>query len=105
MALKVLIKRDSTKNFTIDNFVPREHELVSAYEQDSKRVIYKFGDGKTSWENLPEVTKISEIDRFKVYTRRSGTETIEMFLNPLSIEEFLKKGSDESEQENSNIKM
>lgn len=91
MAVKVLIRRDSVENFTTSAFVPLAFELVSAYSTDSDRIIYKIGDGKTSWEKLPEVERIEEIDGFKVYTK--GKEAIEMFLNPLSINEFLKKGN------------
>lgn len=91
MSVKVLIRRDSVENFTTSAFVPLAFELVSAYCTDSDKIIYKIGDGKTSWEKLPEVERIEEINGFKVYTE--GKEAIEMFLNPFSIKEFLNKGS------------
>lgn len=102
MAVKVLIRRDSVENFTTEAFVPKEYELVSAFETETGQIVYKIGDGKTSWTQLPPVTKIDEIDRFKVYTK-SG-EAVEMFLNPFSIREFLNKtnyGDDNHGQKNS----
>ena len=96
MAVKVLIRRDSVETFTTEAFVPKEYELVSAFETETSQVVYKIGDGKTSWEHLPAVTKIEEIDRFKVYTIKG--EAVEMFLNPFSIREFLNKSNCEGDE-------
>lgn len=93
MAVKVLIKRDSISNFTTSGFVPRSSEIVAAHDTAKSRVVYKIGDGKTSWAELPEVTKIDEIDRFKVYT--AGKEAIEVFLKPESIKNFLEEQDSE----------
>lgn len=101
MPIKVLVRRDSVKNFTTEAFIPREYEFVSAYDTESNKIIYKIGDGKTPWADLPKVTTIDEIDRFKVYS--GGKEAIEMFLKPQSIQEFIDKnnGSNENGSENS----
>jgi hypothetical protein len=87
MAVKVLIKRDSVKNFTTNAFVPQAFELVSAYSTDSDRIIYKIGDGKTAWVELPEITEISNLDKFNVYCK-DGSK-VEIFLNPFIIKETL----------------
>lgn len=86
---KVLVKRDSIENFTTTAFIPREYEFMSAYETESNRIIYKIGDGKTPWAELPEVTNISEIDGFKVFT--DGRDVVEVFFNPQSIKEILNE--------------
>ena len=99
MPVKVLVKRDSVANFTTAAFIPREYEFISAYDEESGRVIYKIGDGKTAWIDLPEVTAIDEIDCFKVYA--DGKEAIQMFLKPQSIQAYLDEG-DTNESKNSN---
>ena len=91
MAIKVLIRRDSVENFTTKAYIPKEHELVSAFETETEQIVYKIGDGKTPWKELPAVTKIDEVDRFKVYSK--GGEALEVFLNPFTIKEFLNKTS------------
>lgn len=91
---KVLVKRDSIENFTTIAFIPREYEFMSAYERESNRIIYKIGDGKTPWAELPEVTNISEIDGFKVYT--DGRDVVEVFFNPQSIKEILNENDGSS---------
>ena len=93
MAVKVLIKRDSIDNFIANDFVPRSSEIVAAYDSAKSRVVFKIGDGKTSWTELPEVTRIDEIDRFKVYT--AGKEAVEVFLKPESIKNFLEEQNSE----------
>lgn len=99
MPVKVLVKRDSVANFTTEAFIPREYEFISAYDEESSRIVYKIGDGKTAWIDLPEVTTIDEIDRFKVYA--NGKEAIQMFLRPQSIQAYLDEG-DTNESKNSN---
>lgn len=99
MPVKVLVKRDSVANFTTEAFIPREYEFISAYNEESGRIVYKIGDGKTTWIDLPEVTTIDEIDRFKVYA--NGKEAIQMFLRPQSIQAYLDEG-DTNESKNSN---
>ena len=93
MQVKVLVRRDSIENFTTTAFIPHEHELIAAHGVDSNTIIFKIGDGKTSWAELPEVKTIEEIDRFKVHC--NGKEAIEMFLKPESIQEFLNTEGDE----------
>lgn len=87
MGLKVLIKRDTSENFKVENFIPREFELVAAYNENSEDVIYKLGDGKTPWTDLPEITKISDLDKFNVYCING--DKAEVFLNPFIIKETL----------------
>ena len=99
MPVKVLIRRDSIENFTTTAFIPKEHELIAAHAIDSNTIIFKIGDGKTTWAELPEVKTIEEIDRFKVYC--NGKEAIEMFLKPESIQEFLDTDTKGDEQNGS----
>lgn len=89
MPLKILVKRDSVTNFTASGFVPRDGEITSAYDTGAGSLIFKLGDGKTPWTALPEITKISELASFKVYTRSNGKETAEIILNPFKIDEYL----------------
>lgn len=96
MSVKVLIRRDSIENFTTTAYIPKEHELIVAYTNDSNKIIFKIGNGKTTWAELPEVKTIEEIDRFKVYY--NGKEAIEMFLKPESIQEFLDTDTKGDEQ-------
>ena len=103
MSVKVLVKRDSVANFTTESFIPREYEFISAYDEESGRIVYKIGDGKTAWVDLPEVTTIDEIDRFKVYFT-SGKEAMQMFLKPQSIQAYLDEG-DINESRKSNTQM
>lgn len=88
MVLKVLLRRDSTENYILRNFIPKKLELVAAYTSDSTTIIYKLGDGKTPWIELPEITKISELDKFIVYTPDARVETL---LNPFLTNDFLDK--------------
>ena len=52
MSLKILIRRDSVD--TIDNlkYVPKQFELVAGYSIDRKDIIYKIGDGVTTFKKL-----------------------------------------------------
>lgn len=95
MALKVLIKRDSVEEYNTTNYIPKEFELVAAYETDTEKVIYKLGDGVTPWSELKEVTKLSELDKFFVYTKNCGDKSVvEAYLNPFMIQEELQKPND-----------
>ena len=89
MSLKILIRRDSVD--TIDNlkYVPKQFELVAGYSIDRKDIIYKIGDGVTPWTELEEITKLSEIDNFTVYTNRGSI--VEVYLNPNLCDDVLKK--------------
>lgn len=89
MSLKILIRRDSVD--TIDNlkYVPKQFELVAGYSIDRKDIIYKIGDGVTPWTELKEITKLSEIDNFTVYTNRGSI--VEVYLNPNLCDDVLKK--------------
>lgn len=85
--IKVLIRRDTVDNFITFNFVPAPFELVAAYSEDSDAIIYKLGDGKTYWTDLPEITKLSELDKFAVFT--PGVN-VECFLSPVLIKDFIQ---------------
>jgi hypothetical protein len=85
MSLKVLVKRDSVDNWTTSKYIPRELEFVAAYDINTKRIVYKIGDGKTSWAELPELTKISELDRFNLYSPKYENPIVEVILNPFLI--------------------
>ena len=89
MAIKVLIKRDTLERFKTTSWVPREFELVVAYDDKSDGLIYKLGDGKTHWNDLPEITKISELDQFLVYTKGSKP-VVEAYLTPSTIDKVVK---------------
>ena len=97
MSLRILIKRDSTDKWATFEYIPKELELVAAYDINTKRVIYKIGDGKTSWVELPELTKISELDRFNFYTPEYEYSIVEVILNPfLSIKEEVVINEDDT---------
>jgi hypothetical protein len=99
--MKILIKRDTIDSFTTTQFIPREYELIAAYNEETKQVIYKLGDGTTPWPKLKEITKISELDKFVLYsssicdlsnpTRKSGHIKCgpEVYLNPFLINELI----------------
>lgn len=89
MSLKILIKRDSIDNFATSDFIPREHELTVAYSSDYKHLVFKLGDGKTHWSDLCEITKISELSSFNIYTDYNTKPTVELFLDPFKIREVL----------------
>lgn len=92
LPVKVLIRRDSIENFAVSDYIPRESELTAAYSNDGNQVIFKLGDGKKRWSDLCEVTKISELGVFNVYTSQYNTKpTIEMVLDPFKIQEVLGK--------------
>ncbi len=96
MSLKVLIKRDTVANFTTSDYIPQEHELIAAYDTEGRRVIFKIGDGKTPWPGLCEITKISDLGTFSIYTDRSTKPIVEMFLDPFKIREVLSDKSEEA---------
>lgn len=96
--MKILIKRDTLNNFNSVDFIPREYELVAAYDEETSQVIYKLGDGATPWADLKEITKISELDKFIIYgckERRNASGKIilkgkqiigpEVYINPFLI--------------------
>lgn len=85
--VKILIKRDTAENYLDNNFIPRPFELVAAYTEDYDAIIYKLGDGKTCWTDLPEITKLSELDRFAVF---APGVMVECLLSPVLIKEFIK---------------
>lgn len=91
MALQILIRRDNVANFIANSFKPSEGELVAAYDPEGERVIFKLGDGKSLWIDLPEITKISDLSTFSIYTGRSKQPVVEMFLDPRKITEVLTK--------------
>ena len=98
---RVICKHDIEENWKkAVNFIPLMAEII-VYETDSihTQARLKIGDGKTAWVDLPEVTSIDEIDRFKVYA--NGKEAIQMFLKPQSIQAYLDEG-DANESKNSN---
>jgi hypothetical protein len=87
MALKVLVKRDTVNNWDTAIFVPREYELVTAYDPETKEVIYKLGDGKTSWKELKKITKLNELNKFFLYSQKyPKNPSVEVYLNPFMCE-------------------
>ena len=94
MALKILIKWDKREKFSTTNYIPRKFELTAAYETNTKEVIYKLGDGKTSLQELKEITKLSELDKFLLYTTKSGRSPVaEIYLNLFMIEQELEENN------------
>lgn len=86
---KVLIKRDLVENYISNNYIPKDKELVVAYEVNSEDLIFKIGDGKTSWLNLPEISQLKELDSFNMYTNDGCSITI--VFNPTMIKQILDK--------------
>lgn len=99
MPLKILIKRDTVQNFKTSEFVPKYHELVAAYDEHTKNVIYKLGDGVTPWAKLKKITRIKDLDCFIVYSQvlcgpqgsRRTSIGPEIYLNPFKINEVLSE--------------
>jgi hypothetical protein len=59
---KVLIKRDLAENYIeTKNYIPKDKELIVAYEIDDEYLIFKIGDGKTSWFDLPEIIPLKKL--------------------------------------------
>ena len=87
---QILVKRDTIDacNST-DYFIPKEYELVAAYDEKTKKIIYKLGDGKTSWRKLKKITKLSQLDKFRICPARSSGAVI--YLNPFLCNEIIDK--------------
>ena len=68
MDFKCLIRRDTKKQWTDFNPVLRLGEI--AMEQiDEDTYLYKIGDGKSEWSELPYVD-LNEVPEFRIYTDR-----------------------------------
>lgn len=87
---KVLIKRDLVENYMSNNYIPKDKELIVAYEVNNEDLIFKIGDGKTSWFDLPEITQLKELDYFNVYTCDGGN-CVTTYLNPTMIKQVLEE--------------
>lgn len=111
--MKILIKRDTIEAFKTTSFIPREYELVAAYDNKTKQVIYKLGDGVTPWSDLKEITKICELDKFMLYSHgitkigdnikiRNNKTFVgpEIYLNPFMINEII--GAPNAEEDDCN---
>ena len=85
---KVLIKRDLVENYISNNYIPKDKELIVAYEVNNEDLIFKIGDGTTSWFDLPEITQLKELDYFNVYTG-DGDNCIATYFNPTIIKQVL----------------
>ena len=109
--MKILIKRDTIEAFKTTVFIPREYELVAAYDNETKQVIYKLGDGVTPWSDLKEITKICELDKFMLYSsgitkigdnvKIKSNKTLvgpEIYLNPFKINEII--GAPDAKEDN-----
>lgn len=75
----ILIKRDSIENLKQYNPILKEFELVVAYKKD-KIKGYKIGDGKTPWNKLRYIKKITDLGVFCLYTPRGLSAKV--FLDP-----------------------
>lgn len=85
---KVLIKRDLVENYISNNYIPKDKELIVAYEVNNEDLIFKIGDGKTSWFDLPEITQLKELDCFNMYTYDGGN-CVTTYFNPTMIKQVL----------------
>ena len=90
---KVLIKRDLVENYVSNNYVPKDKELVVAYEVNNRDLIYKIGNGKTSWFDLPEITQLKELDYFNMYT--SDGNLVTTYFNPTMIKQVLDEAKEQ----------
>ena len=91
MSLKILVRRDAVSTIANLNYVPKQFELIAGYSVDKKEIIYKIGDGTTPWTELEEITKLSELDKFTLYTNRGPI--VEVYLNPNLCEEVLERAT------------
>ena len=66
---QILVKRDPIDTYKNFDFIPKEYELVTAYDVKTKKIIYKLGDGVTPWKKLKKITKLSQLDKFAVYPK------------------------------------
>jgi hypothetical protein len=89
MSLKILIRRDAVSTIANLNYVPKQFELIAGYSVDRKEITYKIGDGVTPWTELEEITKLSELDNFIIYTNRGSI--VELYLNPNLCDEVLER--------------
>lgn len=85
---KVLIKRDLVENYISSNYIPKDKELVVAYEANNEDLIFKIGDGKTSWFDLPEISQLKELDYFNMYTS-DGINLVTTIFSPTMIRQVL----------------
>lgn len=86
-SIKILIRRDTIENYLCSDFIPKPCELIAAYTEDSDTVIYKLGDGKNYWADLPEITKLSELDKFIVFAPGASVECL---LSPKLVKNFVQ---------------
>lgn len=91
---KVLVKRDLVENYISNNYIPKDKELIVAHDVTNEDLIFKIGDGKTSWFNLPEISQLKELDYFNMYTS-DGINLVTIFFNPTIIKQIL----DEEEEQ------
>lgn len=91
-SVKILIRRDTIENYIYNEFIPKPFELVAAYAEDSDTTIYKLGDGKNCWADLPEITKLSELDKFVIFAPGAS---VECMLSPKLIKNFIQSNSTE----------
>ena len=75
----ILIKRDTVENFKQHNIILKEFELAVAYKKD-KIKGYKIGDGKTPWNKLRYIKKITDLSVFCLYAPRGLSAKV--FLDP-----------------------
>lgn len=87
--IQILVKRDSIEAYKNFDFIPKEFELVTAYDVKTKKIIYKLGDGVTPWKKLKKITKLSQLDKFAVYTKNCPRAMI--YLNPFMCNEVIDK--------------
>ena len=86
---QILVKRDPIEAYKNFDFIPKEYELVTAYDVNTKKIIYKLGDGVTPWKKLKKITKLSQLDKFAVYPKNGSGATI--YLNPFMCNEVIDK--------------
>ncbi len=97
---KVLVKRDMAETWRTTDFVPRKLELIAAWDEGTQQIIYKLGDGKTPWSELPRRTDLSELDMFRVF---AGLDTVEVILNPFKSAEVAQSLSQKEESTNEHV--
>ena len=77
MKCTIIIKHDTADNWRKASwYVLEKNELVVAYEGEKK--IWKIGDGERTWDELPTVERIEEIEEFLVSSLRGDSVGIRL---------------------------
>lgn len=82
----VIMRRDTEDRWNEFNPVLRQFELVAVSTQD--KIRYKYGDGTTSFKDLPYIKYLSSIDFYIMYPPKM--KPVVVWLNPFKYDEYKK---------------